>query len=105
ILDFGKPVDEGNNGHAGGPEIGGLGDGHHGEIAAVAPAHHRDFLGVDVPGLLHPLGGGDHVFQVASAHVKVVGVLKFLAIAAGAAIVRRDHEVSLVYQVLDALDK
>ena len=58
-----------------------FGYGHHGEIAAVAAAHHRYFFWIEIAGLYDPIGSGDHVVQIAAAQIKTVGILKFLSVS------------------------
>ena len=51
-------------------------------------------------GLLDPVDAGEHVLQIAAAHVEQIGLLKFLAVSGRAAIVGREHHVSLIGRVL-----
>ena len=50
--------------------------------------------------MFDPVGCGQDILQIATTHVKQVGMLELFAIAGGAAIVGRDHHVALVDHVL-----
>ena len=71
----------GTIGHARGPHVRRLGHGHHGQIAAVAAAHDDQLLGIDEAALLDPLGGIEHVVQLAATGIAAIGVGELLAVA------------------------
>ena len=101
VLDLREPVHEWNNRHACGPHLGGFCDGHHAQVAAVAAAHYDQLLRIDKTAFPYPFARIEHIVQLPAAGIATVGVSKCLAISRRTAIVRRDHEISLVDDVLD----
>ena len=59
------------------------------------------FFGIDVARLLDPVGGREHILQIAAAHVEKIRLLEFFSVARRSAIVGSDHDVALVDHVLD----
>src|SRR5262249_15596653 len=73
-----------------------------GHIPAVAAAHQSDAGAIDVVRRLEKTSCFDHVAKVTASHVEAVLLFEIFAIAGGSAIIRRNHNVAVVYQVLHA---
>ncbi len=101
VFEFGEPVDEGNDGDSGSPHLGMAGDGHHGEVAAIAAAHDDELGGIDEAGAADEVGGAENIVQFLASGVVAVAFLELAAVAGAAAIVRCDNEIALIVHVLD----
>ena len=56
--------------------------------------------------MLDPIGGGQHVLQVAATHVEQIRVLELFSVAGRTAVVGSNHDVSLIRNVLnDAIER
>ena len=80
VLDFGKVIYEWHDRHRRRPHLGRFGDRHHRHVSAVAAARDHQLSGIEIAGLFDPVGGRQHILQVASTHVEQVSLLKFFAI-------------------------
>ena len=101
VLEFGEPVDEGNDGDSGRPHFRMAGDGHHGEVAAVAAAHDDELGWIDKAGVSDEFGGSEDIVQLLASGIVAIAFLELPAITGSAAIVRCDHEIALIVHVLD----
>ena len=69
------------------------------DVAAVAPSHHPEPLGIDVRQRLQELHRAHHVVDLVAAVVD--GVVVLLAVTGAAAILRADDDVAALDRVLD----
>src|SRR5262249_37294083 len=102
VRNFREPIHERHDGHARRPDFRTLGETHHGHVSAVAAAHDGDAIAADVARPLDDAGRLLHVAQIPPAHVETVALLEVLAISGGPAIIWRDHDVTIVNQILHA---
>jgi hypothetical protein len=58
------------------------------------------FFWIDIARLFDPIGSGEHILQIAAAHIEKIRLLKSFSVSSRSAIVGRDHDVSLIRHVL-----